>query len=158
MTTFSAVSIAVIAFLLGVYFAFRRERARMRIAPASRLQKEFGLYAENRPDIRLDPARVPADLRQLIPLAQKWGIGDDIIRNDLIDKSSDAERRELHDALYPVHERVTEWLSSIPAAELSEESAAFMYMEEALAEMGYFLDDETRGPSTTELPGRAPPP
>ena len=145
MTTLSLVSIAVISFLLGVYFAFRKARAHTGIAPASQLQKQFGLYAENRPDIRLDPALVPGDLRSLIPLAQKWGIGDDIIRNDLIDKASDAEKRELHDALFPLDDRISEWLSSIPAGDLSPESAAFMYMQEALSEMGYFLDEEKRG-------------
>lgn len=145
MSLLTSASIAVIAGGLGAYFAFRRVRALTEIMPASRLQKELGLYAENRPDIRLDPARVPADLRILIPLAEKWGIGDDIIRNDLIDKSSDAEKQELHDALYVSDERVTEWLTSSPSGEISDEAAAFMYMQEALAEMGYFLDDEKSG-------------
>jgi hypothetical protein len=109
------------------------------------LQKELGLYAENRPDIRLDPARVPADLRILIPLAEKWGIGDDIIRNDLIDKANEAEKQELHDALYVLDERVTEWLRGMPAGEMSDEAEAFMYMQGALDEMGYFLAEEKSG-------------
>jgi hypothetical protein len=145
MNVFTFVSIAVIAGGLGVYFAFRRARARTGIMPSSRLQEELGLYAENRSDIRLNPDLVPADLRQLIPLAQKWGIGDDIIRNDLIDKSSDTEKQELHDALFESDERITEWLSSLPPGEISDEAAAFMHMGEAIAEMGYFLDEEKSG-------------
>jgi hypothetical protein len=155
MNLIAAASIAVISGGLGVYFAFRRVRALTEILPASRLQKELGLYAENRPDIRLDPARVPADLRILIPLAEKWGIGDDIIRNDLVDKSSDAERQELHDAMYASDERVTEWLNSLPPGEMSDEAEAFLYMGQALAEMGYFLDEEKSGqPSPTVEPPR----
>src|SRR5215210_3638311 len=154
MSLVTSASIAVIAGGLGAYFAFRRARQRTGIMPASRLQKELGLYAENRSDRRLDPALVPPDLHHLIPLAQKWGIGDDIIRNDRIDKSTDAEKQELHDALDASNERVTDWLSSLPRGEISDEAAAFMHMGEALAEMGYFLDDEKAGhPSLPPVEG-----
>ena len=140
--TLSFLAIAIVGGILGAYYTFRRKKELMGIVPASRLQKEFGLYAENRPDIRLDPSRVPVDLRALIPLAEKWGIGDDIIRNDLIDKASAAEKQELHDALYHTHERITEWLQSVPPGESSDEVEAFMYMQGALDEMGYFLKEE----------------
>jgi hypothetical protein len=139
VTTF--VLIAVVASLIGVYDVVRRARARYGIAPASQLQREFGLYAENRPIIQLDPALVPPDLHHLIPLAEKWGIGDDIIRNDFIDKSSDAEKRELHAALAEPSTRITEWLNSFDGT-LSDEAAAFMYMEIALDEMGFYLEEE----------------
>jgi hypothetical protein len=142
VTTF--VLIAVVAGLIGVYDYFRRARSRSDIAPASELQKRYGLYAENRPVIQLDPALVPPDLRHLIPLAEKWGIGDDIIRCDLVDKSTSAEKRELHDALYEPFERITAWLESLPKGELSDEGEAFMYMQEAVEEMGYYILDEKR--------------
>ena len=141
MAVLAFVLIAVVASLVGAYDFVRRARARHGIAPASELQKQFGLYAENRPIIQLDPKLVPPDLRHLIPLAQKWGIGDDIIRNDLIDKSGEAEKRELHDALAEPSTRITEWLNSFDGT-LSDEAEAFMYMEIALDEMGFYLEEE----------------
>jgi hypothetical protein len=145
VTTF--VMIAVVASLIGAYDFVRRARARYGIAPASELQKRFGLYAENRPIIQLDPALVPPDLHHLIPLAEKWGIGDDIIRNDFIDKSSRAEMRELHDGLAePASARITEWINSFADTPLSDEAAAFMYMEIARDEMGFYLDEGTAPP------------
>ena len=125
--------------------AVRRARALTEIVPASRLQRELKLYAEQRPVIRLDPARVPVHLRGLIPLAEKWGVGDDIIRNDMIARASAADKRALHDALYDPYERITEWLSSLPAGEMSDEAEAFMHMQGALDEMGYFITEEKRG-------------
>jgi hypothetical protein len=144
--TVTFVLIAAFAFLIGAYDFIRRARARRDIAPAAELQRHFGLYAENRPVIQLDPALVPPDLRHLIPLAEKWGIGDDIIRNDLIDKSSSVEKRELHDALYEPFERITEWLNSFARSPLSEEAAAFMHLQSALAEMGFYISEEKQGP------------
>jgi hypothetical protein len=135
--------IAVLAFLIGAYDFIRRARARRDIAPASELQRHLGLYAKNRPVMRLDPALVPPDLRHLIPLAEKWGIGDDIIRNDLIDQASSSEKRELHDALYGPFERITEWLT-LADRPLSDEAEAFMYLQEALDEMGFFIAEEKR--------------
>lgn len=142
--TASLALIAVLAFLIGAYDFVRRARSRRDIASASELQKHFGLYAENRTTLELDPTRVPTHLRHLVPLAEKWGIADDIIRNDVLEKSSSKEKRELHDALYGSFERITEWLASFAGRPLSPEAEAFMYMQTALDEMGYYILDEKR--------------
>jgi hypothetical protein len=130
---------------VGAWLLNRRSRAKSsEIAPAHVLQDEHGLYAENRPLIKLDPAKVPEGLRHLIPLAEKWGIGDDIIRNDLIDQATDAEKQELHDALYEPYERITAWLDSFSGDAMSDEAATFMYMQGTLDEMGIFILEEKR--------------
>jgi hypothetical protein len=145
--TSTLILIAALAFIVGVYDFVRRARLRRDIAPSLDLQKHFGLYAENRPILQLDRGRVPGDLRHLVPLAEKWGIGDDIIRNDLVDKSTSAEKRELHDALYEPFEGVTEWLNSFAGRPLPPEAEAFMYMQTALDEMGYYIREEKRAKS-----------
>ena len=145
--TSTLILIAALGFAIGVYDFVRRARSRRDIAPSSDLQKRYGLYAENRPSLQLDQARVPSHLRHLVPLAEKWGVGDDIIRNDLVDQSTDAEKRELHDALYEPFERVTDWLSSFAERPLSPEGEAFMHMQTALDEMGYFILEEKRAKS-----------
>lgn len=145
--TSTLIWLAALAFSVGVYDFVRRARLRRDIAPSSHLQKQFGLYAGNRPVLQLDQARVPNHLRQLVPLAEKWGVGDDIIRNDLVDKSTTAEKRELHDALYEPFERVTEWLNSFAGRPLPPEAEAFMYMQTALDEIGYYILEEKRAKS-----------
>ena len=142
--TVTLLSIAVLAFLIGAYDFIRRVRSRRDIASSAELQKQFGLYAENRQTLTLNPADVPANLRHLVPLAEKWGIGDDIIRNDFIEKSSEAAKRELHDAMYEPFEQVTEWLNSFAGSSLPPEGEAFMYMQTALDEMGYYILEEKR--------------
>lgn len=136
--------IAALAFLIGAYDFVRRARSRRGIAPASELQERYRLYAENRPVLQLDPALVPTHLRHLVPLAEKWGIGDDLIRTDVIAKSSSSEKRQLHDALHDPFERITEWLNSFAGRPLSAEAEAFMYMQTAADEMGYSIIEEKR--------------
>jgi hypothetical protein len=145
--TWTLALIAVVAVFIGAYDFVRRARSRRGIASSSAIQKQFGLHAENRPILHLDPVHVPADLRHLVPLAEKWGIGDDIIRNDLINKSSNAEKRELHDSLYAPFERITQFLASFAGRPLSAEAEAFMYMQTALDEMGYYILEEKRAAS-----------
>lgn len=53
--------------VVGMLFLTRR--------PGGELQREHQLYAENRPVLRLDPSLVPPNLRHLVPLAEKWGMG-----------------------------------------------------------------------------------
>jgi hypothetical protein len=133
--------LALAAILVSAYVLTRRDRRRG-IASAAQLQRKYGLYAENRPVLRLDPEGVPSNLRPLISLAEKWGIGDDIIRNDYIGKTSDAEKRELHDAFYEPYEQVTAWLNSFKAGPMTEQAQAFMYTQLALDEMGYYILEE----------------
>jgi hypothetical protein len=61
------------------------------ILPAGELRAKYGLTAENRPTIILDAAKVPPALRPLIPLAERFGINDDLIRLDVVAKTPVAE-------------------------------------------------------------------
>ncbi len=125
----------VVVLLAAGYLWGRRDRA-PQVAPAGEMQSAYGLECGNRPTLDLDPQNVPAGLRHLTPLAEKWGIGDDVIRLDCVDAASEAERQELRDALAEPHDEITAWLDSFGDRPMSDEAAAFMYMQLALAEMG----------------------
>ncbi len=84
---------------------------------------------------RLDTEQVPADLRHLVPMAERWGIGDDVDRVAKGDRATAAEREELRAAVEPHHARITAWLNSFGQGPMSDEAAAFMYMQLALEEM-----------------------
>ena len=84
---------------------------------------------------RLNPEQVPEDLRHLVPLAEKWGIGDDVDRNAKVQSATPAERNELRAAITPVASSITTWLDSFGKEPMSNEAAAFMYMQLALEEM-----------------------
>src|SRR5262249_32483227 len=107
------------------------------ILPAGEMQKKYNLYAENRPEIRIDSMHVPEDLRDLIPMAEKWGIGDDIIRGDFCEKASHDEKVSLVDAVKGRTDRINKWLDSFGSA-MSQDAGAFMYMLLALDEMGLY--------------------
>lgn len=86
--------------------------------------------------LTLDPGKVPPGLRDLIPLAETWGIGDDIIRLDFEEKAPEAAKRELVESLSGRVDEVQEWLRDQPeGVELSEEAAAFMYLLSAWDEV-----------------------
>jgi hypothetical protein len=84
---------------------------------------------------RLNPEQVPEDLRHLVPLAEKWGIGDDDDRNAKVESSTPAEREELRAAITPVDSRIQAWLDSFGKELMTDEAAAFMYMLIAIEEM-----------------------
>lgn len=84
---------------------------------------------------RLDAARVPEDLRDLVPVAQRWGIGDDVARSERVQKATAAEKSELRAAFGPRQARITAWLDSFGQGAMPEEAAAFMYTQLAIEEM-----------------------
>ena len=108
--------------------------------PAGEAVDGAGLDRVDRPIITLDPSRVPRDLQDLIPVAEEWGIGDDVIRSDVEEAASATEKERFRAALTGRTARVTEWLDSFGMDPMSDEAATFMYMLEALDEMGIWPD------------------
>ncbi|MET4616198.1 hypothetical protein ABIA71_001774 [Stenotrophomonas sp. 2619] len=109
------------------------------IAPADSFRAAYAPDAIAAARTPLDPAKVPASLRGLVPLAEHWGIGDDVLREMLQEAESPAKKRALADAVNPHNAAITAWLDSWPQGEpMSDEAAAFMYMQQGLDEMGLF--------------------
>src|SRR5688500_20338669 len=76
------------------------------------------------PSLQLDASKVPEDLRSLVPLAERWGIGDDVDRNAKVDKATDAERAELKNASEPVSTRSTGGRDAFPCRAMTDGDAA----------------------------------
>lgn len=85
--------------------------------------------------LSLDEATVPEELRHLVPMAEQWGIGDDVDRYDKVEASSPEEREALRSAVAPHDRRITAWLDSFGEGLMTDEAAAFMYMLIAIEEM-----------------------
>ena len=97
------------------------------VTSGKELREKYGLTAENRPTIRLNASLVPVHFRQWIPLAERWGIGDDLIRDDCVHKATSDELRQLL-AFGDAYDAVlTDWLAGPDADSppFSEEYIAF---------------------------------
>lgn len=85
----------------------------------------------------LDENNVPADLRDIFPIAKKWGIGDDAIRGDVTMAATEEDKFELIYTLNGKLYLIDKWLESFSDEEpMSDEAAAFMYLAEAVDELG----------------------
>ncbi len=87
------------------------EPEKFEIMTAAEMRAKYGLTAENRPTIRLDPANVPVALRHLIPLAEFFGISDDLIRLDVVDKTPPDEVERMRREVEPHDAAFDEWLA-----------------------------------------------
>jgi hypothetical protein len=115
--------VLVMALVVGCDSDRSDERSRRDEQPAS----TYDLESEN----------VPENLRHLAPLAEKWGIGDDVERAQLVERASPADREALIRAITPHQSEITAWLDSFGMDPMSDEAAAFMYMQLAVEEMSY---------------------
>jgi hypothetical protein len=70
--------------------------------PAGEMRAKYGLTSENHLLIILDPERVPPKLRSLIPLAERFGIADHLIREDVISRTAANELVASHSAEHGV--------------------------------------------------------
>ena len=84
----------------------------------------------------LSAANVPERLRALLPLAKKWGIGDDVERTEALKRASGEELQALRTAVQTHGTAITQWLDSFSSgADMTDEAAAFMYMQLAVEEL-----------------------
>lgn len=97
------------------------------------MRRRYGLAAQNRPTIHLNPENVPVRLRQLIPLAELWGVSDDLIRDDMVRAAPRAAVDELKRIIKVHDEFLDDWLAG-PEAQgptYSVEYTAFTAMRMA---------------------------
>jgi hypothetical protein len=97
------------------------------------MRARYGLVAENRPTIRLNPGNVPEGLRHLIPYAELWGVGDDLIRDDMVRSAPKEAIDELKRIVEDHDDLLDEWLAGPEAdsADPSPEYLAFSAMRMA---------------------------
>jgi hypothetical protein len=125
--------------LLGEVVRVRKAREGL-VTPSGREQAEAA-RAEN----QADPTRVPEDLRAVLPLALKWGVGDDGAREYFVRRATRSEKAELGAALSAHGPRIAAWLDSLgPEGIVTPEAGSFLFLLEACAELG--LDRPPRAP------------
>jgi hypothetical protein len=103
-----------------------------------RRESEKALAEAARREIRIDRKKVPRALHDLIPLAKKWGLGDDGLRGYFTDRATAKDKAPLKKALPPERRgEIQDWLDSLgPGGVTIDEWGAFTYLLEALEEMG----------------------
>lgn len=83
--------------------------------------------------MKLNAENIPKSLRDLIPLAERWGISDDSERIELIERADVADRAELKMIVGKYDDELDEWLAGVDASgpEFSNEYVAFSAMRMA---------------------------
>ena len=103
------------------------------------LYEEFG--QDPWANTTFDNDKIPDELKALIPLAKKYGVGDDIIRSEIIRRSSDEEIKELISGIGMIKEKIYNLLDSFAESTvMPEEVVRFMYLLEAFIQF-----DENKG-------------
>src|SRR5260370_39093942 len=106
------------------------KKERFEVLSIGEMRRKYYAPNEVPPRIQLDAQRVPEALRVLIPLAEKWGISDDILRGDAADNASPDEVAEFRRIVQQYEDLLMEWLAGPDAEmpELSKEYLAFTNM------------------------------
>ena len=125
----------------AAYLDGRMRRAGLRVS-ADAFRAAYAPDAIAAARTPLDPANVPAHLRGLVPLAEYWGIGDDVLREMMQEGESPAKKKAMADAVTPHNAAITAWLDGLRTGEpMSDEAAAFMYMQLGLTELELFREE-----------------
>jgi hypothetical protein len=82
-----------------------------------------------------DETMVPADLTDLVPTAQRFGIGDDVCRALVIRRTRATDRKTIVAAAQPRTGRIQAWLDTLGDPPYGRESACFFWFLEALEEI-----------------------
>jgi len=146
MGTFNIIYIyitLVIIIVVLLYLRIKRHVPKMKhgeILTVDEMKKKYKISSDNYKPPKINPEKVPENLRDLIPFAAKWGIMDDIIRVDFEEKASSEEKQEFKKALTDRTDEVQHWLDSFGSDLMPDEAAHFLFMLEGLDEMKLWPD------------------
>ncbi len=95
-----------------------------------------GLCHRYRTESWISKSRVPVQLQDLIPLALKWGAGDQALRDKMEQSITTDEWRELRDSLHGRTAVIEEWLDTAQrSGNWSAERCAFRFLLEFYHDM-----------------------
>ncbi|MDG3007343.1 hypothetical protein [Paludisphaera mucosa] len=117
------------------------DRHEFDVGPGDEMQRKYGWYAENRPDIHVEPDQVPEPLRDLIPYVERWAIPCDVTRGDYFEKQPEADVREFVRVVAPRDGEINAWLDTFKT-QWPQAGFQFMYLLKALGEAACDYPDE----------------
>ena len=106
--------------------------------------KDMGIFVPKQPvkPPQLVAAEVPESLRDLIPLAIKFGVGDDVDRGDIMKAASAKELDELEAMVIPRAQEISDWLDTFPETAISDTASFFLYLGSACDEVPLYKPEE----------------
>ena len=115
------------------------------VHPSRVLRDEFGMNAENRPSVHLVATEVPEDLRDLIPIVERWAISCDVTRGDYFARQSDSDIAKFYESVLPMVDRINSWLDGMPkdVVEWPDAAVHFMDMLKSHSDAYQPTDEET---------------
>lgn len=90
---------------------------------------------------RIIEEEIPKPLRGLIPLAIKYGIGDNVDRDDIMKAASINDLTDLEEKVIPRQQEIADWLNTFPENEISESASFFLYLGSACDEVPFYLSN-----------------
>jgi hypothetical protein len=113
---------------------------RFEVLPVGEMKQKYYGHGESAPLIKLDTSLVPEPLRVLIPLAEKWGISDDILRRDAVSRADKHEIESLQKTLALHDDALDAWLAG-PDARNTNPSNEYLASTWRLATCGWLPTD-----------------
>jgi hypothetical protein len=86
------------------------------LQPVGEMRKKYYRPDEEPLVLKLSSENVPEPLRDLIPIAERWGISDDILRLDAVRKASPKEIQELQEIVKQFDDLLDDWLAGREAS------------------------------------------
>lgn len=91
---------------------------------------------DNRAENTIERSHVPGDLQGIVPLVEKWGLGDQPSREYFVRRATREERQELRRAYRLYGRRICEWIDSLATGQETPASTCFLYFLDACDELG----------------------
>lgn len=97
------------------------------------MRNQYGSFYEESSKLSLDKRKVPNNLHKLIPYVEFWGISDDLIRENLVEKAPQTVLKNLSAVIEEYDDMLDEWLCGEEAESEnpSKEYVAFSAMRMA---------------------------
>lgn len=96
------------------------------------------------PNVKIDTNNIPENLRDLLPLAKEWAIGDDVERSYFISQKSKKEKEEFIKKILSSIDEIEQWCTKQrEKTPVPDEVVLFDDMMEAARDVEYNIDNSS---------------
>lgn len=104
----------------------KEDRPNFEVLSGDEVRRRYRLAGIKAERVEFDERDVPASLKHLIPLAHVWGIGDDVLRDDLRKAADPEALQELKALVAAADDDLDAWLTSPEEIGASGPSDAYL--------------------------------
>lgn len=95
------------------------------------------IFKKKEPRLKIDPSKIPDNLKVVLPFLKEYSVSDDSERDELVENMSNDQKTALKETIFPVMPEIESYLDSFESKPFTHEASLILSLAELVAELRF---------------------